>query len=627
MLPSRILVTILFDSILLSRDVLSSEQSSEETWKDQTCQPVTQDNNSKHKSSKHPSSSSCGNFSEFERLSIPEPVRVYKTKSGTGVHIFDDVFTLTSLLLLERFNMIAAKWRYREGNVRCFAPWTAPLNPNKIADTGFGRLLQQVVATVSEKTDMQLSHVELNIVRRQDANKVFFGSDTVGSEFSAVIYLNQIWRKDNYGDAIFYERDQNLALASIKPKYGRLLVFDSTIGFLPRPPSVGFRAGQLFLVAKFSTNQTHIAENQAMFEAEVKAKKKSTVELFSSMPLVENTQKNIGEHFVKQYKSANGKRILVFDNLFLEEDLKKIQHHVLNFGDFYYDDSFDFDSDNVVWIAAFSVDGFVRSRMWPIVQQVASFSSGKDTWFPYDISCNVIRSADHTRIHEDCEDHEEEWTFLLYLTPDWSPNYYGETAFFENTDDDSEVIATVLPKYGRVVIFEGIIPHSARPPISTFNETRLSFAVKLSITEEIGRRKMFLQSFDHELALHYVANTILEKHDLPEFETLYQRSLIEQIDEQREVDWRLAAYSFRGEKTDDSVREDNINKEDKGDEDDDDDDEDEEFEVVTEREDYIYSLLKKFADDSDKLKFHFQEFLDEYKSFEHEYAKKVLNIF
>lgn len=90
-------------------------------------------------------------------------------------------------------------------------------------------------------------------------------------------------------------------------------------------------------------------------------------------------------------------------------------------------------------------------------------SGGHPDWFPYDISCNLIRNADTTQIHYDCSDEEDEWTFLLYLNPAWDVNNYGETVFYDSSDDNTEIITEVLPKYGRVVIFQGVVPNSGKP--------------------------------------------------------------------------------------------------------------------------------------------------------------------
>lgn len=91
--------------------------------------------------------------------------------------------------------------------------------------------------------------------------------------------------------------------------------------------------------------------------------------------------------------------------------------------------------------------------------------TGSDKWFPYDISCNLIRSADHTRIHQDCEYHEDEWTYLIYLTPNWTKNDYGETAFYETMSHDNEIITEVRPKYGRAVLFQGMLYFVAEPSL------------------------------------------------------------------------------------------------------------------------------------------------------------------
>ena len=39
---------------------------------------------------------------------------------------------------------------------------------------------------------------------------------------------------------------------------------------------------------------------------------------------------------------------------------------------------------------------------------------------------------------------------------------------------------SVMPKYGRMVMFRNYIPHSARPPSPSFHGSRYTFAVKVS---------------------------------------------------------------------------------------------------------------------------------------------------
>lgn len=74
---------------------------------------------------------------------------------------------------------------------------------------------------------------------------------------------------------------------------------------------------------------------------------------------------------VSEAKSREGKKIFVFDGLFTRETLDHLRSIILNYGVYYYDDSYDEESDNVQWIAAFNVDEYVRSRMWGITREVS----------------------------------------------------------------------------------------------------------------------------------------------------------------------------------------------------------------------------------------------------------------
>ena len=86
--------------------------------------------------------------------------------------------------------------------------------------------------------------------------------------------------------------------------------------------------------------------------------------------------------------------------------------------------------------------------------------SGRDTFHPYDMTVNHIRRTDVTIIHEDCDkDGDVEYTNLIYLNPNWNPDNHGETIFLQEDD----FLTAITPKFGRYVIFDGRIGHSARP--------------------------------------------------------------------------------------------------------------------------------------------------------------------
>ena len=89
---------------------------------------------------------------------------------------------------------------------------------------------------------------------------------------------------------------------------------------------------------------------------------------------------------------------------------------------------------------------FVTHRRLFLLTQVADYvSKGVGEWYPYDVSCNIIRSYDHTRLHGDVRNSvDDEWTFLLYLS-DMKPGDYGETSYFESNSDNTEIVYQVWP--------------------------------------------------------------------------------------------------------------------------------------------------------------------------------------
>jgi hypothetical protein len=52
-------------------------------------------------------------------------------------------------------------------------------------------------------------------------------------------------------------------------------------------------------------------------------------------------------------------------------------------------------------------------------------------------------------------------TVLIYNNLQWRPEWAGETLFYNN--DLSKIIYAAMPAPKRVIVFDGIIPHSLRP--------------------------------------------------------------------------------------------------------------------------------------------------------------------
>jgi SM-20-related protein len=82
-------------------------------------------------------------------------------------------------------------------------------------------------------------------------------------------------------------------------------------------------------------------------------------------------------------------------------------------------------------------------------------------------------------IHTDNKDPGHR-TVVYYCNSYWQTDWHGETMFY--THDHSDVIRAVLPKPGRVVIFDADIPHAARDP------SRLCSVMRVTVTFKLGLR-------------------------------------------------------------------------------------------------------------------------------------------
>ncbi len=94
----------------------------------------------------------------------------------------------------------------------------------------------------------------------------------------------------------------------------------------------------------------------------------------------------------------------------------------------------------------------------------------------YSSYVNVLRHGNSPGIHVDAPYHvESNKTVLVYMNDVWHPEWGGETVFFDHELDAKYLVA---PRPGRIVIFDGRIPHTGRTPTPKFMYNRYILAYK-----------------------------------------------------------------------------------------------------------------------------------------------------
>jgi|TARA_R110002020_G_scaffold302165_1_gene517568 hypothetical protein len=81
--------------------------------------------------------------------------------------------------------------------------------------------------------------------------------------------------------------------------------------------------------------------------------------------------------------------------------------------------------------------------------------------------------------HRDVTEFYHTITVMYYLNGSWDSHFGGETVFFDDLKKD--IIKSIIPKPGRVIIFDGGYQHCARETVRNFNDLRLVITFKYNI--------------------------------------------------------------------------------------------------------------------------------------------------
>lgn len=71
--------------------------------------------------------------------------------------------------------------------------------------------------------------------------------------------------------------------------------------------------------------------------------------------------------------------------------------------------------------------------------------------------------------------HHKQWSLLYYINLDWKPEWGGETLFYD--DNLTEIVFASMYTPGRIILFDGEIPHSIKAQSSLAPHYRFSLAM------------------------------------------------------------------------------------------------------------------------------------------------------
>jgi len=94
---------------------------------------------------------------------------------------------------------------------------------------------------------------------------------------------------------------------------------------------------------------------------------------------------------------------------------------------------------------------------------------------------NAFKFSDASLSHVDyCKPNTECKTAIIYCNGEWDVDWGGETVFLDSLNPSAEIIKSVIPKPGRMVVFESQTPHIARVPNLLYPKYRYTLVYNFS---------------------------------------------------------------------------------------------------------------------------------------------------
>ena len=177
-----------------------------------------------------------------------------------------------------------------------------------------------------------------------------------------------------------------------------------------------------------------------------------------------------------RHGQVEGRDIFVFDGLMSDDDLVQyvdaLGRAPFTRTEFAKSETADYKH----WVTELPLENLAQLSLWDLTNRAVAHARPGERYQAYRAYTNYASYGDMLYTHCDCAPDKRGLTALWYLSKHWEPEWGGETMFFDASGD---ALFCASPRPGRLVIFDGAIPHVGRPPSRICFEPRYTFAIKL----------------------------------------------------------------------------------------------------------------------------------------------------
>eukprot|EP00117_Sycon_ciliatum_P027809 scpid24458/ scgid22503/ len=191
-------------------------------------------------------------------------VKTYTASSGNRVMVLDGYLDEEDVTKLRLFMLHRALYRYDEKNLM----WTLPMS---IALFRQSRLFDELQSVVSHYTGAVTYHpysLSCSLTRLADQTSMLQAEHLPEHGVSLSIFLNPGWTKDMFGETVFFESRQGKgndveAVAAVRPRFGRIAIFQTAFNRSCRPSSPTFQGAQYILTVNYAASRSHAFDIEA----------------------------------------------------------------------------------------------------------------------------------------------------------------------------------------------------------------------------------------------------------------------------------------------------------------------------------------------------------------------------
>ena len=346
------------------------------------------------------------------------------------------------------------------------------LNFNDILGSPLSNDILMLAGT--ERSKVEFQNATARVLRRGDdvaVNRICKKQGQLGTVVIQVLFAPS--GPNDYGEIMFFNENVDDIEATIRPASFSVITFPCTQAYQWQYPAISTQNGLGFIQYLF------IEQGWEVEGEELDNSHKPLV----LEPYAKLSESDLPIKITRSFNLTADKPVFVIDNLFDQDTLTELSNHFLQSSGYIYNEEDDGgETDNVVFLTPHLTYDLVKTHVWGILERALEHTTGKGGWYPYDVSNNLNKAWDHTRIHPDCFGRDD-YTLLVYLNSEYIPGDLGGTVWY-SAEEGQEIIGSVMNKFGRLALFHCSIPHSARPPHAALRGPRLTFAVKVSGSKE-----------------------------------------------------------------------------------------------------------------------------------------------